>query len=72
MKDKQFLIECLAKDLIDMLMEDYQWDMQKCIDVLYSSETFAKLEDERTGLYYQGAVYVYEYLKNELETGIMA
>lgn len=71
MKDKQFLIECLAKDLIDMLMEDYQWDMQKCIDVLYSSETFAKLEDERTGLYYQGAVYVYEYLKNELETGIM-
>lgn len=72
MKDKQFLIECLAKDLIDMLMEDYQWDMQKCIDVLYSSETFAKLEDERTRLYYQGAVYVYEYLKNELETGIMA
>ena len=71
MKDKQFLIECLAKDLIDMLMEDYQWDMQKCIDVLYSSETFAKLEDERTGLYYQGAVYVYEYLKNEVETGIM-
>lgn len=72
MKDKQFLIECLAKDLIDMLMEDYQWDMQKCIDVLYSSETFAKLEDERTRLYYQGAVYVYEYLKNELEMGIMA
>lgn len=72
MKDKQFLIECLAKELIDMLMEDYQWDMQKCMDVLYSSETFAKLEDERTGLYYQGSVYIYEYLKNELETGVMA
>ena len=32
-------------------------------------ETFAKLEDERSGLYYQGAIYVYSFLKQEIEKG---
>lgn len=60
-KDKQFLVESLVKELIEMLMKDYGWNMQKSMDVVYSSETFAKLEDERSGLYYQGAVYVYSF-----------
>ena len=54
---------------IEMLMSDYGWDLQKSMDVLYSSETFAKLEDERSGLYYQGAIYVYSFLKQEIEKG---
>lgn len=70
-KDKQFLVESLAKELIEMLMKDYEWSMQKSMDVVYSSETFAKLEDERSGLYYQGAVYVYSFLKQEIETGVI-
>lgn len=70
-KDKQFLVESLAKELIEMLMKDYGWNMQKSMDVVYSSETFAKLEDERSGLYYQGAVYVYSFLKQEIETGVI-
>ena len=52
-----------------MLMSDYGRDLQKSMDVLYSSETFAKLEDERSGLYYQGAIYVYSFLKQEIEKG---
>ena len=55
-KEKQFLVESLGKELIEMLMSDYGWDLQTSMDVLYSSETFAKLEDERSGLYYQGAI----------------
>lgn len=35
-------------------------------------QTYRKLEDERSGLYYQSALYVFQYLKNEMETGIMA
>ena len=66
-KEKQFLVEFLGKELIEMLMSDYGWDLQKSMDVLYSSETFAKLEDERSGLYYQGAIYVYSFLKQEIE-----
>lgn len=68
-KEKQFLVESLGKELIEMLMSDYGWDLQKFMDVLYSSETFAKLEDERSGLYYQGAIYVYSFLKQEIEKG---
>ena len=68
-KEKQFLVESLGKELIEMLMSDYGWVLQKSMDVLYSSETFAKLEDERSGLYYQGAIYVYSFLKQEIEKG---
>ena len=68
-KEKQFLVESLGKELIEMLMSDYGWNLQKSMDVLYSSETLAKLEDERPGLYYQGAIYVYSFLKQEIEKG---
>ena len=68
-KEKQFLVESLGKELIEMLMSDYGWNLQKSMDVLYSSETFAKLEDERSGLYYQGAIYVYSFLNQEIEKG---
>lgn len=52
-----------------MLMSEYGWDMLKALDVLYGSETFAILNDPKCGLYYQGAVYVFSFLKNEIETG---
>lgn len=70
-KDQRFLVECLSNELIDLLTNEYNWDIQKAMDVLYNSETFSKLEDARSGLYYQGAAYVYSYLKNEIETGKM-
>ena len=65
----QSQIECLAAELTEMLMEIYGWDMRKALDELYASETFAKLNDPACGLYYQGAVYVFDYLKSEIDTG---
>ncbi len=64
-KDKQFLIECLCNELVPMLMNEYDMDEQTAIEKLYRSRTFSKLEDPDTGLYYQGAVYVFEFLKEE-------
>lgn len=64
--DRQFLIECLCEDLVPMLMEEYGLTDMEAIDRLYRSNTFAKIEDPQTGLYYQGAVYVFEYLKEEI------
>ncbi len=64
--DRQFLIECLCEDLIPMLMEEYGLTDMEAIDLLYQSNTFAKIEDTQTGLYYQGAVYVFEHLKEEI------
>lgn len=68
----QFQIECLAAELVEMLMAEYGWDIRRALDELYRSQTFAKINDESCGLYYQGAVYVFEFLKSELETGRFA
>lgn len=70
-KDERFLIESLSNDLVEELIEEYNWDIQKAMDVLYNSATFSKLEDPRSGLYYQGKAYVFSFLKNEIETGVM-
>ena len=65
--DRQFLIECLCEDLVPMLMEEYGLTDMEAINLLYQSNTLAKIEDPQTGLYYQGAVYVFEYLKEEID-----
>jgi hypothetical protein len=49
-----------------MLMEEYGLTYMEAINMLYQSNTFTKIEDSQTGLYYQGAVYVFEHLKEEI------
>ena len=71
-KHIQFQLECLAAELTAMLMAEYGWDMHRALDELYSSATFAKLNDPLCGLYYQGAVYIFQFLKSEIETGKIA
>lgn len=70
--DIQFQIECLASELANMLIEEYGWDIRRALDELYSSETFSKLNDPECGLYYQGSVYIFQFLKSEIETGKIA
>jgi hypothetical protein len=69
--DIQFQIECLSSELVMMLMDKYGWSVKKSLDELYSSETFEKLNDPLCGLYYEGPVYVFQYLQREIETGAM-
>ena len=71
-QDIQFQIECLATELTEMLMAEYDWDIRHALYELYSSTTFAKLNDPEFGLYYQGAVYIFQFLKSEIETGKIA
>ena len=66
-KDMQFLVECLSEDIIQMLMDDYHYSIDQAADVLYNSHTYSLLENEKAELFYQGAVYVYDMLKQELE-----
>lgn len=60
------LTESLATELTLMLMENRLLSMEEALDTLYNSHTFRLIEDENTGLYYQGPVYVMEYLNEEL------
>lgn len=65
--DEQFLIDSITTELIAQLMEDCQYNLETAMDKVYKSETYAKLTDTRTGLYYQSPLYVYDFLKNELK-----
>ena len=69
--DIQFQIECLTTELAEMLVDRYGWDIKKALDEVYSSETFKRLNDPQCGLYYDSAVYVFSYLQNEIETGVV-
>ena len=65
----QYLKEGLVADLVNQVMEDFHLDMEKALDVVYSSALFEKLSNPETGLYKQGPVYVYSFLKEELTNG---
>ena len=65
--DKQFLVESLCEELIPMIMNEYHLTDREAVDRLYKSRTFSKIEDPGTGLYFQGSVYVFEFLKEEFK-----
>ena len=54
-----------------MLVDRYGWDIKKALDEVYYSETFKRLNYPQCGLYYESAVYVFSYLQNEIETGVV-
>jgi hypothetical protein len=57
-------------DLALLLIEkDPSLTMEQAMTTVFNSETYEKLMDERTGLYYQSPRYVFSYLTTELETG---
>lgn len=59
----------VTKQLILLLMEKENISMQEAVDTLYNSETFQKLSNTDTGLYFQSPRYVFDYLNEELKTG---
>ena len=65
----QYLKEGLVADLVDHVMTDYHLDLEKALDVVYSSEIFQKLSTPSTALFKEGPVYVYSYLHDEIGKG---
>lgn len=71
MSNRDYLIEGLSKDIVYLLIEDFDMDMKTALHTLYTSDTYTKLQDGKTGLYFQSPRYVYDFLKNEIRTGKM-
>ncbi len=62
----------IVKELANMLMSnDANISMEQALEYVFNSETYQKLLDNKTQLYYQSAGYVMSYLQNELLTGKM-
>lgn len=70
--DIQYLTEALTVDLAEMLSKDFNMSILESLDTLYNSETYQKLTNPDTGLYFQSSLYVYSYLKQEITTGKLA
>nr|WP_295305823.1 hypothetical protein [uncultured Blautia sp.] len=62
---QQEMIEYTTQEVIGYLIEDYGITMEQAMKQFYMSDTFEKLSDVETGLYLEGAAYVYEMLKRE-------
>lgn len=70
--DFRFMKDSVAAELATMLVETRSMSFEQALDTLLNSETYQKLSNPETGLYYQSPLYVYDYLQNELLTGKLA
>ena len=66
MTDFDYMVECNARDIALMLMEEKNISIEEALRLLYSSKTFENLKNKNSGLYFQSSGYVYEYLRREL------
>ena len=66
-----YMNECTVRDLVLMLMEERGLSLHEALDTVYNSETYEKLSDPRSGLYFQSPGYVYDFLDKEIEYGKM-
>ena len=65
-REFKYMQEHITKCLISLLMEREKISLREAFDIVYNSDTFAKLSDPETGLYFQSPGYVYSYLESEI------
>lgn len=63
----QTMKEELTVELADWLMETYGYSPREALDILYTSETFDRLQNTNTNFYFQSVGYVASFLRNEVE-----
>ena len=61
--------EDICAELIVLLMKGRHYTMSETIDMLYNSDTYNRIQDQSTGLYYQSPGYSYAFLQQEFLTG---
>ncbi len=70
MKDeKQMMKDDMVAKLAMLLIDNAKASsMTEALDIVINSETYQRLIDDKSALYFQSPRYVYEFLKNELLT----
>lgn len=66
-KKIEFIINCDIEEMASLLQEEYGMDLLKAFDTIYNSKIYQKLTNTETGLYIRSPLYIYNYLKEELE-----
>ena len=65
-KKQELLIQFLISEVVTFIAEEKNVSVEKALEIFYSTEVAAKLEDLETGYYLEGARYIYEIVKEEL------
>ena len=62
----------MTTNLASLLMDEQpQLTMEQALSAVVNSDTYLRLQEDSTALYYQSPRYVYSFLANELKTGKM-
>ena len=59
----------LVPQILSLIIEKYDVDDEKAVEMLYSSELFTALEDEQTKLWHLSALALFELYEEERQTG---
>ena len=66
MEMKAYMVNRLAV----MLIKQHEgMSMQEALSMVFQSDTFLKMMDDKTRLYYQSPMYVFSFLEQELKLG---
>lgn len=70
MNEKTEIKVDMIKNLALLLIEqNNQLTIEQALSIIFNSETYLKIMDEQTRLYYQSPRYVFAYLNEELKNG---
>lgn len=71
-EEKELMKYDMVAKLALLLIEDGKASaMGDALDTVINSETYQRLMDDKSALYYQSPRYVYDFLLNEIVTGKM-
>ena len=65
------VIAMITPGILNLLMENRELKLDEAAEVLYNSELYKMLEDEKTKIWRLGYPLLYDLLEEELTTGII-
>lgn len=60
-----WLVDSITKEIAAFIVEDEHVEYDEALRRVYTSKLFEKLNDSETGLYREGAAYVYQHYLEE-------
>ena len=66
-KNQELLIQFLISEVVTFIAEEQNVSIEEALEIFYSTEIASKVEDLETGYYLEGARYIYEILKEEIQ-----
>ncbi len=65
MSDHSTVKSLITPEIIKMISDKYKISLEKAMDVFYSSKTCKALSDDKTGLYSQSALFIFNLFESE-------